>query len=102
MEMLVVGWGKVMNYEQEIVEVVYFVICLFQVKKNIFLVLFKEVEFILGGWQECLFVMVFEFFVLVYFYVCVLWKELNVLIGVIDCIWGGMFVEVWMSYEILW
>lgn len=53
MEMPVAGWGKVMNYEQEIAEAAYPAIRLFQVKKNTSLAPLKEVESTLGGWQEC-------------------------------------------------
>ena len=38
------GWGKVMNYEQEIAEAAYPAIRLFQVKKNTSLAPLKEVE----------------------------------------------------------
>lgn len=44
MEMPVAGWGKVMNYEQEIAEAAYPAIRLFQVKKNTSLAPLKEVE----------------------------------------------------------
>ncbi len=101
MEMPVAGWGKVMNYEQEIAEAAYPAIRLFQVKKNTSLAPLKEVESTLGGWQECSSATVPEFSALAYFYARALWKELNVPIGVIDCTWGGTPVEAWTSHETL-
>lgn len=101
MEMPVAGWGKVMNYEQEIAEAAYPAIRLFQVKKNTSLAPLKEVESTLGGWQECSSATVPEFSALAYFYARALWKELNVPIGVIDCTWGGTPAEAWTSHETL-
>ena len=101
MEMPVGGWGKVMNYEQEIAEAAYPAIRLFQVKKNTSLAPLKEVESTLGGWQECSSATVPEFSALAYFYARALWKELNVPIGVIDCTWGGTPAEAWTSHETL-
>lgn len=102
MEMPVAGWGKVMNYEQEIAEAAYPAIRLFQVKKNTSLAPLKEVESTLGGWQECSSATVPEFSALAYFYARALWKELNVPIGVIDCCtWGGTPAEAWTSHETL-
>lgn len=101
MEMPVAGWGKVMNYEQEIAEAAYPAIRLFQVKKNTSLAPPKEVESTLGGWQECSSATVPEFSALAYFYARALWKELNVPIGVIDCTWGGTPAEAWTNHETL-
>lgn len=101
MEMPVAGWGKVMNYEQEIAEAAYPAIRLSQVKKNTSLAPLKEVESTLGGWQECSSATVPEFSALAYFYARALWKELNVPIGVIDCTWGGTPAEAWTSHETL-
>ena len=101
MEMPVAGWGKVMNYEQEIAEAAYPAIRLFQVKKNTSLAPLKEVESTLEGWQECSSATVPEFSALAYFYARALWKELNVPIGVIDCTWGGTPAEAWTSHETL-
>ena len=53
MEMPVAGWGKVMNYEQEITEANYPSIRLFQVKKNTSVIPLSDMESTMGGWQEC-------------------------------------------------
>lgn len=101
MEMPVAGWGKVMNYEQEIAQAAYPSIRLFQVKKNTSLAPLKEVESTMEGWQECSSATVPEFSALAYFYARSLWKELNIPIGVIDCTWGGTPAEAWTSYKTL-
>lgn len=101
MEMPVAGWGKVMNYEQEIAEADYPSIRLFQVKKNTSVAPLDEVESTMQGWQECSSATVTEFSSIAYFYARSLWKELNVPVGVIDCTWGGTPAEAWVSYETL-
>lgn len=101
MEMPVAGWGKVMNYEQEVTEANYPSIRLFQVKKNISVAPLDDVESTMGGWQECSPATLPEFSALAYFYARSLWKELNIPVGVIDCTWGGTPAEAWTSYETL-
>lgn len=101
MEMPVAGWGKVMNYEQEVTEANYPSIRLFQVKKNISVAPLDDVESTMGGWQECSPATVPGFSALAYFYARSLWKELNIPVGVIDCTWGGTPAEAWTSYETL-
>lgn len=89
MEMPITGWGKVMNYQQEIAEANYPSIRLFQVKKNTSVTpLLYDVESTMEGWQECSSATISEFSSIAYFYARALWKELNVPIGVIDCTWG--------------
>lgn len=101
MEMPVAGWGKVMNYEQEIADANYPSIRLLQVKKTVSFVPRENVEINMGGWQECSPATVPEFSSVAYFYARKLWKELNVPVGVIDCTWGGTPAESWTSYETL-
>lgn len=101
MEMPVAGWGKVMNYEQEIADANYPSIRLLQVKKTVSFVPRENVEINMGGWQECSPTTVPEFSSVAYFYARKLWKELNVPVGVIDCTWGGTPAESWTSYETL-
>lgn len=101
MEMPVAGWGKVMNYEQEIANANYPSIRLLQVKKTVAFTPQENVEMNMGGWQECSSATVPEFSSVAYFYARQLWKELNVPVGVIDCTWGGTPAEAWTSYEAL-
>ena len=95
--MPVAGWGKVMNYEQEVAEAKYPSIRLLQVKKTTSVTPAENVEMNMGGWQECNSSTVPEFSAIAYFYARELWKELNVPIGVIDCTWGGTPAEAWTS-----
>jgi len=101
MEMPVAGWGKVMDYEKEIAEANYPSIRLFQVKKNTSVSPLETLEANMGGWQECSSATVPEFSSVAYFYARMLWKELNIPIGVIDSTWGGTPAEAWTSYETL-
>ena len=101
MEMPVAGWGKVMNYEQEVAEANYPFIRLLQVKKTVSLTPQDNVEINGGGWQECSPSSVPEFSSVAYFYARQLWKELNVPVGVIDCTWGGTPAEAWTSFGTL-
>lgn len=101
MEMPVAGWGKVLNYEQEIADANYPFIRLLQVKKTVAFVPQEGVEMNMGGWQECSSATVPEFSSVAYFYARNLWKELNIPVGVIDCTWGGTPAESWTSYQTL-
>ena len=101
MEMPVAGWGKVMNYEQEVADANYPSIRLLQVKKTVAFTPQENVEMNRGGWQECSSATVPEFSSVAYFYARKLWKELKVPVGVIDCTWGGTPAESWTSYETL-
>ena len=101
MEMPVAGWGKVMNYEQEVAEANYPFIRLLQVKKTVSLTPQDNIEMNGGGWQECSPSSVPEFLSVAYFFARQLWKELNVPVGVIDCTWGGTPAEAWTSFGTL-
>ena len=101
MEMPVIGWGKVMNYEEEAASANYPNIRLYQVKRNTPLVPTDEAESNLGGWQECTPQTVSNFSALAYFYARELWQHLGIPVGVIDSSWGGTVAEAWTSAEAL-
>lgn len=101
MEMPIAGWGKVLNYEEEIKNANYPDIRLYQVKKTTAIKPVKEAVPTMGGWQECSPVTIPEFSSLAYFYARRLHKELGVPIGVIDCTWGGTPAESWTSSDAL-
>lgn len=101
MEMPIAGWGKVLNYEQEIVSSNHPAIRLFKVKKNTSLSPLDDIESLHGGWQVCSPTTVSDFSALAYFYARNLWEKLNIPIGVIDCTWGGTPAEAWTSREML-
>ena len=99
MEMPVIGWGKVLNYEEEAANANYPKIRLYQVKRNIPLVPTDEAESNLGGWQECTPQTVANFSALAYFFARELWQHLGIPVGVIDSSWGGTSAEAWISAE---
>ena len=101
MEMPLAGWGKVLNYEEEIAHADYPEIRLLQVKKTMAYSPAAQVEMNHGGWNECRPSAVPDFSALAYFYARGLWEKLHVPIGVIDCTWGGTPAESWTSYETL-
>ncbi|MCF0195856.1 MAG: 9-O-acetylesterase [Bacteroidaceae bacterium] len=101
MEMPLAGWGKVLNYEQEIADAQYPMIRLLQVKKVTAIAPQRDITPTMGGWQECSPQTVPEFSALCYFYALRLWEELKVPIGVIDDDWGGTPCESWIRSEAL-
>lgn len=99
MEMPVIGWGKVLNYEQEKANAKYHNIRLLQVKKTIAYRPQDDVEVNMGGWRPCSPSTVENFSAVAYFYARELSKKLNVPIGVIDCDWGGTPAEAWTEID---
>lgn len=101
MEMPLEGWGKVLNYKEEIQNANYPKIRLLQVKKVVSYEPQEQVQLNMGGWQECSPEYVANFSALCYFYALRLWEELQIPIGVIDNDWGGTPAEAWVSREAL-
>ena len=101
MEMPLKGWGKVLNYEEEIANAKYPMIRLLQVKKRTNVKPQEQVELTMDGWQECSPQTVENFSALCYFYALRLWEELKIPVGVIDDDWGGTPVEAWTRAEAL-
>ena len=101
MEMPVEGWGKVLNYEEEVANANYPMIRLLQVKKTTSISPREQVEVNMDGWQECSPQYIRNFSALCYFYALRLWEELKVPVGVIDDDWGGTVAEAWVSAESL-
>ena len=99
MEMPVLGWGHVLNCEEEAANANYPKIRLYQVKRNIPLVPTDEAESNLNGWQECTPQTVSNFSALAYFFARELWQHLGIPVGVIDSSWGGTSAEAWISAE---
>ena len=99
MEMPVLGWGHVLNCEEEAANANYPKIRLYQVKRNTPLVPTDEAESTMDGWQECTPETVSNFSALAYFYARELWQHLGIPIGVIDSSWGGTSAEAWISAE---
>jgi sialate O-acetylesterase len=97
MEMPMAGWGKVMNYEQEVRNADHDQIRLFQVKKETSVRPRKAVHPVTKGWAVCAPATVEEFSSVAYFYARELQRKLHVPVGVVDVTWGGTIVEAWTS-----
>ena len=101
MEMPITGWGKVMNFQQEINQANHPDIRLYQVKKTISPIPLTKGESTMGGWQNCSSQTVENFSAVAYFFARELNQKLNVPIGVIDVTWGGTPAESWTSGKTL-
>ena len=95
MEMPLAGWGKVLNYEDEISRADYPDMRLFTVKRTMRL---KPVQTInTDGWKRCAPQTVADFSASAYFFGRELHQSLNVPIGLVHSSWGGTIIEAWMS-----
>lgn len=101
MEMPLEGWGKILNYKEEIAHADYPNIRLLQVKRITSLRPLEEVQLTQGGWVQCSPQTVPEFSSLCYFYAVRLWEELGIPVGVIDDSWGGTPCEAWIRQDAL-
>ena len=102
MEMPVHGWGKVLNFEQEVANANHPLIRLFQVKKVV--AHSPQTEVPLGhtnGWAVCSPEMVAEFSAAAYFFAREVSEKLGVAVGVVNSSWGGTPAESWPSLEAL-
>ena len=99
MEMPVMGWGHVLNCEQEKANANYPKIRLLQIKRITSYKPENNTEVNMGGWRRCAPETVDNFSALAYFYARELHKKLNVPVGVIDCSWGGTPAESWTTLE---
>lgn len=99
MEMPVGGWGKVMNYQQEIASANEPDVHLLQISKETAFSPADDVKVNMGGWRTANPSTVENFSALAYFYARQLARELGVHVGVIDCDWGGTPAEAWTSLE---
>ena len=99
MEMPLAGWGKVLNYEQEVANANYPNIRLFQVRHATSLKPQEDVD--AEPWQECSPETVPLFSAVAYFFGRHLFNELNVPIGLIHTSWGGTIAEAWTAPDFL-
>lgn len=100
MEMPVGGWGKALNYVEEIKAADYSQIRLLHVERGIDLKPSENIK-TRGGWQECSPETVYDFTAVGYFFGRDLYKHLNIPIGLISTSWGGSFAQAWTSKESL-
>ncbi len=99
MEMPLAGWGKVLNYEQEIAEANYPDIRLFQFNHTMSAVPSTKVNS--DGWKQCAPSTIPEFSSTAFFFGRAVHEKLNVPIGLINSSWGGTVVEAWTSADSL-
>ncbi len=101
MEQPLAGWGKVINYEQEIKDANYPKIRLLQgvhVTSNTPL---DDAKVTNGGWTECNPKYIAEFSAVAYFFAREVTKKTGIPIGLIHTSWGGTIAEAWTSAETL-
>ena len=102
MEMPVKGWGKVMNYEQELKDAAkYPKIRFLEVQKGVSPVPDTEFTADADGWMVCSPETLEEFSSTAYFFGRELHLKKNVPVGLINTSWGGTIIEAWMSRESL-
>ena len=102
MEMPLKGWGKVMNYEQEIKDAAkYPKIRLLEVQKNTSPCPIDDFTADSDGWMVCSPQTIEEFSSTAYFFGRELHLKRNVPVGLINTSWGGTIIEAWMSHEAL-
>lgn len=99
MEMPVGGWGKVLDYEQELASSTNPKVHLLQIKKTKSHVPSEEVGVNMSGWRTATPKSVYNFSAIAYFYARQLADELGVHVGVVDCTWSGTPGEAWTSLE---
>lgn len=97
MEMPLAGWGKIVDFENEIAKANYPNIRLLQVKKATSTYPLDNIEVDSGSWQECSPKTIGSFSATAYFFGRDLHTSLNVPIGLINTSWGGTRAEAWTS-----
>lgn len=102
MEMPVKGWGKVMNYEQELKDAAkYPEIRLLEVQRNVSPKPESEFTADADGWMLCSPETLEEFSATAYFFGREIHLKRNVPVGLINTSWGGTIIEAWMSADAL-
>jgi sialate O-acetylesterase len=97
MEMPLAGWGKVINYEQEVKDANYPNIRLLQGIRIASNVPLDDAKVANGGWTACTPQYVAEFSSVAYFFARELNKRTGIPIGLIHTSWGGTIAEAWTS-----
>ncbi|MBS1665928.1 MAG: hypothetical protein JST58_00985 [Bacteroidetes bacterium] len=97
MEMPIAGWGKVLNYEQEIAAADYPQIRQFLVTKAISTSVKDDVAG--GDWKACSPSTAGDFTAVGYFFARSLYQQLHIPIGLINTSWGGTMVETWIGRD---
>ncbi|MDR1879728.1 MAG: sialate O-acetylesterase [Tannerellaceae bacterium] len=101
MEMQVLGWGKVNNYEEEIKDAAYPDIRFLQIEKEVSPTPLNDIKAAGNGWQVCSPATVPDFSAVGYFFGRSIHQSQHIPIGLINTSWGGTIAETWTSRESL-
>jgi sialate O-acetylesterase len=97
MEMPLEGWGKVLNYQEEIKNANYPQIRLLQAEHINAPLPVDSLIVQHGGWQVCSPQTIADFSSTAYFFARKIYKEKNIPIGLVHSSWGGTVAEAWTS-----
>jgi sialate O-acetylesterase len=101
MEMPLAGWGKIINYEQEVKDATNPKIRLLQAIHVTSNKPLDDAKVSNNGWTECNPQYVSEFSAVAYFFAREVTKKTGIPIGLIHTSWGGTIAEAWTSSETL-
>lgn len=101
MEMPLAGWGKIMNYQQEIANARFPNIRLLQALHSTSNTSKTDLEVRNNGWDICTPQTIAEFSAVAYFFARTIYEKTKIPIGLIHSSWGGTIAEAWTSYETL-
>lgn len=101
MEMPLAGWGKVMNYQQEIAAANYPAIRLLQALHVTSNTPAKDLAVRNNGWDICTPQTIAEFSAAAYFFAREIYEKTKIPVGLIHSSWGGTIAEAWTSFETL-
>jgi len=97
MEMPIEGWGKINNYQEEIVAANYPQIRQIKVPNTVNSTPQKDIS--QGEWKICSPQTAGDFTATGYFFARELYNQLKVPIGLINTSWGGTHIETWTSRD---
>lgn len=101
MEMPLAGWGKVLDYEQEIKAADYPGIRLLQARQTASTRPLNDLVLANGGWQVCSPQSIPDFSSTAYFFAREIHKKTGIPIGLVHTSWGGTYIEAWTGGEAL-
>lgn len=101
MEMPLAGWGKVLNYQQEIANADFPQIRLLQALRITANQPQAKMEVRNNKWDICSPETIADFSSTAYFFAREIYRKTKIPIGLIHSSWGGTVAEAWTSYEAL-